>query len=112
MLHVVHEVDGQRGFRAGVESREDAGHAAGLDDPRLLEPRVQRLLAHVLGALRRVNGHVGDGRQRDPLAESLDPRLASPCAAPAGAATNANASVAAPTQVKYRFKLIAASENR
>ena len=39
-------------------------------------------------------------------------RLASPCAAPAGAATNANASVAALTKVKYRFKLIAASRFR
>ena len=72
VLDVVHEVNGERVLRPGVERCKHARHAAALDDLRLLKPGVQRELAHVLGALRGVDAHVGDGRQSDPCAQSLD----------------------------------------
>jgi len=75
VLDVVHEIDGERVLRPGVERREDARHAAGLDDARLVEARIQRQLAHVLRTPRRVEPHVGDGRQRDPLPQPFDRRL-------------------------------------
>ena len=51
MLDVVHEVDGERVLGPGIERREHAGYAVGLDDPGLLESGVERQLAHVFGAL-------------------------------------------------------------
>ena len=69
LLHVVHEVDRQRGGRAVVERGEDAGLARGRDDVDAREPGVAGELRHVLGALRIVEVLGGDGRQRDPVAQ-------------------------------------------
>ena len=72
MLDVVHEIDRERVLRAGIERREHARDAAAVDDPRLLEAGIERLLAHIFGAFLVIDPHVGDGRKLDPVAQPLD----------------------------------------
>jgi len=59
-------------LRAGIQGGEHTWYAAARHDLRLLEARIQRELPHVLRALRRVDSHVRDRGQRDPVAQSLD----------------------------------------
>ena len=50
LLHVVHEIEGDRYFGAGVERREHCGVALGRDALRVLEAGVEREFPHQLGA--------------------------------------------------------------
>ena len=72
LLHVVHEVEADGLRRAGIERREHAGLAVGVDDLDLLESGIARELRHVLGAFARIAVLGGDRRQRDPVLQPLD----------------------------------------
>ncbi len=52
LLHVVHEIEADRLRRAGVERREDARLAIGLDAFRALKTGILQQLDHVIGAFR------------------------------------------------------------
>ena len=75
LLDVVHEVQADRGRRAGIERGEHAGLAVGLDDLDVLEAGLARQLRHVLGALLGVEVLGRDRRQRDPVLQRLHRRI-------------------------------------
>ena len=75
LFDVVHEVQADRGRRAGIERGVHAWLAAGLDDFDVLEAGLARQLRHVLGALLGIEVFGRDRRQRDPVLQRLHRRI-------------------------------------
>ena len=72
LLDVVHEVQPDRLGRAGIQRREHARLAIGIEYLDFLEPGIARKLRHVLDALARVEVFRRDRRQCDPLLQAFD----------------------------------------
>ena len=71
LFHVVHEIEADRFRRAGVERREHARLAVGVDHRRLLKSRIARELRHVLGAFGIAAILGRDRHLRDPILQPL-----------------------------------------
>ena len=72
LLHVVHEVEAERPWRAGVEGREDARFSVGADPVRALKSRVAEELDHQAQTLLAADVFGGDGGLPDPVLDTLD----------------------------------------
>ena len=71
LLHVVHEIEPDRFRRAGIERREHARLAVGVDYRRLLKSRIARELRHVLRAFG-ISAILGSDRNlRNPILQPL-----------------------------------------
>ena len=71
LLHVVHEVDPDRGARTGIDLAEHSGLARGGDELHAGKAGVLRELRHVLRPLRVVAVLGRNRRQRDPVLQPL-----------------------------------------
>ena len=72
LLHVIHEVDAERGTGAGIEHREHTRDAVGGNDLGLLKACLDRQQTRIFCTLGRVFILGGDGRQRNPVTQRLD----------------------------------------
>src|SRR5439155_13696585 len=72
LLHVVHEVEAECRWCAGVEGREDARFSVGADPVRALESRVAEELDHKAQTILAADVLGGDGGLPDPVLDTLD----------------------------------------